>query len=93
MLKLSDLQLALIAAGAVVIVAVILYNMWQERRARRRAEEAFGPGPRDALFDAAPAERREPTLGAMPGADEGEPVLARAQSRKPRSRRASTPSR
>jgi hypothetical protein len=83
MLKLSDLQLALIAAGAVVIVAVILYNMWQERRARRRAEEAFGPGPRDALFDAAPAERREPTLGAMPGADEGEPVLARAQSRPP----------
>ena len=80
-MKISDLQLALIAAGAVVIFAVILYNMWQERRARARAEKAFGPGPGDALFDTAPGERREPTLGAMPGADEGETVLARAESR------------
>jgi len=80
-MHLSDLQLALIAAGAVVIVAVILYNLWQERRARKRAERAFGPGPGDALFDTAPAERREPTLGSMPGGEEGDTVLARAESR------------
>lgn len=79
----SRLQLGLIVVGALVIVAVILYNTWQERRARRRAEKAFGGDAGDALFDdRSHGERREPTLGKMPGAgDEGDTVLARAQAR------------
>lgn len=81
----SDLQLGLLAAGAVVIVLVIIYNTVVERRARKRAEKAFGPGPGDALFDepmeGAQKERREPTLGRLPGGDREEPVLARAEAK------------
>jgi hypothetical protein len=65
----SDLQLALLAGGGVFVLAVIALNAWQERRARRKAEKAFGDRPPDALFDGPRAgERREPTIGAMPGA-------------------------
>src|SRR5258708_29907498 len=63
--RVSDLQLALIAFGIVVVAAVAIYNVVQERRARGRAEKAFGGGPPDALFDA-PEARREPTLGPLP---------------------------
>jgi len=76
----SELQIYLLAGGAVFIAAVIGYNVWQERRARGRAEEAFGERPADALFDAPPTERREPTLGALPasgGLDETLPPLPR----------------
>src|SRR6185369_362159 len=39
----------------------------QERKARKRAESAFGEQPPDALLGGAPAvERREPTLGDVP---------------------------
>ncbi len=61
----TDLRYALIAFGVVLVVAVVIYNVVQERRARAKAEKAFGGRPPDALFDA-PAGRREPTLGAMP---------------------------
>src|SRR6185369_11193528 len=63
----SDLQLALIAGGVVVVAAVAVYNVVQERKARKRAESAFGEQPPDALLGGAPAaERREPTLGDVP---------------------------
>src|SRR5512140_101249 len=58
----SDLQLALIVLGAALVAAVAIYNLWQERRARRRAEAAFRGGHADALLDPE-AERREPVLG------------------------------
>jgi hypothetical protein len=61
----TDLHIALIAFGVALVVAVVIYNFVQERRARAKAEKAFGQRPPDALFDA-PGERREPTLGAMP---------------------------
>lgn len=67
----SDLQLALLAGGGVFVLAVIAFNLWQERRARGKAEKAFGERPRDTLFDApqgGPIERKEPTLGAIPPA-------------------------
>ena len=50
----SELQLSLIAAGAVVIVGVIAYNTVQERRASKRAERAFGEDAGDALFEPKP---------------------------------------
>jgi hypothetical protein len=83
----SELQLYLLAGGAVFVAAVWAYNVWQERKARARAEEAFGERPGDALFEpavkvapAAPGERREPTLGALPrspGLDETIPPTRR----------------
>jgi len=70
----SDLQLALLALGAVFVAAVAGYNAWQERRARRRAEAAFAGGHADALLGAG-AERREPVLGALPDEAVPDPAL------------------
>ena len=72
----SELQLYLLAGGAVFVLLVVIYNVVVERRARKRAERAFGEGPADdALFGARPAsraaveERREPIIGSMPASD------------------------
>ncbi|HZD21257.1 MAG TPA: cell division protein ZipA C-terminal FtsZ-binding domain-containing protein [Burkholderiales bacterium] len=55
----TDLQIGLAVIGALAVVAVVAYNHWQERAARRDAERAFGSGHLDVLL---PEERREPTL-------------------------------
>lgn len=78
----SELQLYLLGGGAVFVGAVYGYNVWTERRARRKAEDAFGERPGDALFDAPVAERREPTMGPLPaggggGIDETMPPSSR----------------
>ena len=77
----SELQLYLLAGGAVFVAAVWGYNVWQERKARRRAEDAFGERPGDALFEPAQSqERREPTIGELPrapGLDETLPPMPR----------------
>jgi hypothetical protein len=72
----TDLQLGLIAFGVALVVVVVIYNVVTERRARRKAEKAFGERPPDTLFDG-PAVRREPTLGAMPGNDAATPAPMR----------------
>jgi len=64
----SDLQLALLAIGAVIIAGVFAYNALAERKVRRAAEKAFGGAAGDALLD--PAVRREPTMGGVPAAGE-----------------------
>jgi len=55
----TELQIGLAVIGALAVVAVLLYNRWQERAARRDAERAFGSGHADVLL---PEHRREPTL-------------------------------
>jgi FtsZ-interacting cell division protein ZipA len=47
----SDLQIALIAIGALIIVTVLIINWWQERRLHRQVESSFSPLKRDALLD------------------------------------------
>jgi FtsZ-interacting cell division protein ZipA len=47
----SDLQIALIAIGALIIVTVLIINWWQERRFNRQVESSFSPLKRDALLD------------------------------------------
>lgn len=47
----SELQIALIAIGAVIIIAVLLINWWQERRFHKQVEKSFSPLQRDALLD------------------------------------------
>jgi hypothetical protein len=70
----SELQLALVALGILLVAAVAGYNMLQERRARRRAEAAFRGGHPDALLDPV-TERREPVLGELPQDVQQEPAL------------------
>jgi hypothetical protein len=70
----SDLQLALIALGAVFVAAVAGYNVLQERKARRRAEAAFGGHRADPLLDP-DSDRREPTIGGVPDEPAREPAL------------------
>ncbi|MCC6195585.1 MAG: cell division protein ZipA C-terminal FtsZ-binding domain-containing protein [Burkholderiales bacterium] len=54
----SPLQLGAIVAGVLVVVAVIVYNWWVERRVRRRIETAF----RKPAASASAEVRVEPTL-------------------------------
>ena len=86
----SDLQLGLLAIGALIVVAVLAYNKWQEIRYRRQAERSFGPSPEDVLFAPAGAalapgprrspERLEPTLNpsasSTPSTSSASPVAA-----------------
>jgi len=53
----SNLQLGMIIAGVVLVLAVVIFNAWQERRIRRRIEAAFHPGS-----EATTTSRVEPTL-------------------------------
>jgi len=55
----TDLQIGLGVIGVLAVVAVVVFNRWQERAARRDAERAFGSGHADVLL---PGERREPAL-------------------------------
>jgi hypothetical protein len=71
----SELQAALLAIGALVVAGVYGYNVFQQRRLRRRTEQAFQDKPGDALLGGGGAadarlERIEPTLsaGALPAA-------------------------
>jgi hypothetical protein len=64
----SDLQIGLLAVGALVVAGVLLYNGLQERRARRAAERAFGAQRADVLLGE-PAERREPSFEPGPRRD------------------------
>lgn len=47
----SDLQIALIAIGALIIIAVLIINWWQERRFHRQVESSFSQLKRDALLE------------------------------------------
>jgi len=60
----SSLQLGLIVAGILLVLAVVIYNYWQERQVRRRIAEAFrGSDAEPETADtAAPEMRVEPTL-------------------------------
>ena len=65
----TSLQLGLIVAGVLLVVGVLIYNWWQERRVRRRIEEAFAPRDDGATASAAHATparapRVEPTLSS-----------------------------
>ena len=67
----SDLQISLLALGALIVAGVYLFNGWQERQYRRRSEQSFAREHDDVLLgDAAnphgaSAERIEPQLQAL----------------------------
>jgi FtsZ-interacting cell division protein ZipA len=47
----SELQLALLVLGAIIIFAVVAFNWWQERKLRDEASQAFDAPRRDPLMD------------------------------------------
>jgi len=58
----SDLQIGLIVLGLALILIVMLFNWWQDWRARVRMRDQFSSQD-DALFaDASSGQRREPML-------------------------------
>lgn len=66
-LDMSELQISLIAIGIAVVIGVVFLNWMQQRRYRRKAEEAFGRKHEDVLLGAGASvevdERIEPQLG------------------------------
>jgi ZipA, C-terminal FtsZ-binding domain len=50
-MHISDLQLALVGLGAVIIVLVMLFNRWQERRLHRQLTANFETPDHDLLMD------------------------------------------
>ena len=54
-MAMSPLQLGLIGAGIVLVVGVLIYNWWQERRVRQRIDAAFRPSEAPAIAPAAKA--------------------------------------
>jgi FtsZ-interacting cell division protein ZipA len=50
-LKLTDLQLALLAVGVVIILAIALFNWWQERKLRADVSQPFETTQQDALME------------------------------------------
>ncbi|NYT76708.1 hypothetical protein H0A71_06875 [Alcaligenaceae bacterium] len=70
----SDLQIALILLGILLILIVLLFNWWQDRRVRRQMQQHFPEREQDPLMSATPAAgRREPGLGAARAPDEDLP--------------------
>lgn len=82
----SELQIGLIVAGVLIVLAVYAFNRYQERQFRRRMESKFNEQPpADALLGQEPlpasaAERIEPHLGSpasyVPPAPQVPPVQA-----------------
>jgi len=59
----SELQISLLGVGVVVIAGVYLFNLWQEREFRHRAERAFAREHDDVLLRRAATEDRvEPQI-------------------------------
>ncbi len=56
----SDLQIGLLVVGAVVVIAVLLFNWIQERRFRKQADAAFPAPVADPLKPAGVAARERP---------------------------------
>lgn len=90
----SELQIGLIALGVLLILLVLGFNWWQDRRAHRRMQARFPVAGQDPLFGedqekpspVAPVdtERREPGIvakeGAVASSAAAAPVVAVAAS-------------
>ena len=98
----SDLQLALIVVGIVVVAAVYAYNRYQEQQLRRRVESRFAQRPDDVLMSQAPAvapahedARVEPRFEPPPQAPAADPApeaaAADAHAPAPAERQAARP--
>lgn len=60
----SDLQIGLISLGVVIILLVLLFNWWQDRRVRQQMQAHFPEDENDPLMShvASSTVRKEPTV-------------------------------
>jgi hypothetical protein len=70
-LPVSPLQLGLIIAGVALVVGVLLYNWWLERRVKRRIENTFRKPAEALATSGGSAARVEPTLRGAGDVPEG----------------------
>jgi len=68
----TDLNLTLWSAGGALILAVIVYNFWQEHKARKNVERAFGDHKDDVLMK---AESKAPAVSSGVSNERHEPVF------------------
>lgn len=66
----TELQIGLLAIGALVVLGVLAYNRLQERGARGDTERAFRSGHADALLGDAPHRREPQAASARPASRE-----------------------
>ena len=60
----SELQIGLLALGALAVAGVLAFNKWQEMRARRDGEKRFGSAHDDVLLGSAAAASHEGSASA-----------------------------
>src|SRR5207237_10119117 len=66
-MAMTSLFMGLVIAGVALVIAVLLYNMMQERRAKRRLKAAFGAtGRRGGAQRAEPSLRRDDSEADVP---------------------------
>src|SRR4051812_36657353 len=65
----SDLQIGLAILGALIVVAVLAFNYWQERQFQRRGEQTFTIPHEDVLLDRASVPVAA-TSGPAPSSDD-----------------------
>lgn len=58
----SDLKIALVALGTILILLVLLFNWWQDRRVRNTMKDKLPEAPADPLMSQLDTARREPTV-------------------------------
>ena len=63
----SELQISLIVIGVIVILAVVAYNWWQDRRVRQKMQKHLPVVQEDPLLGESNTSgaRREPGLGHL----------------------------
>jgi FtsZ-interacting cell division protein ZipA len=75
----SDLQIALIGLGVLLVVAVWFYNLWQEKKQRQRAEQMLPATASDVLMagkQTLSGEKTEPGIAVPASAPETAPPTA-----------------
>jgi FtsZ-interacting cell division protein ZipA len=73
----TDLNTSLWGAGGALIVGVVIYNFWQEYKAKKNVQRAFGDHKDDVLMNAEPREVAGQSKGRQePRFDEAAPVEA-----------------
>ncbi|MDE2429842.1 MAG: cell division protein, partial [Burkholderiales bacterium] len=87
----TDLQISLLAIGGTLVAGVLIYNKWQEHKAKKAVENAFADGHEDVLLHpdlpttdvfVDTAQRHEPSMDADVVVD-GEAGAAEAATESP----------